>query len=94
MALVDVAWIVSAWGHDQTGAVLLSSPLSTVSPFRCHIGCTLTPGYGFPFVPDQILACLLEFILPEVFSRALSAAVHGDQASVRPKKRRLCFSGC
>lgn len=38
-------------------------------------------------MPDQVLACLLEFILPEVFSRALSAAVRGDQASVRPKKR-------
>lgn len=84
-APVDVAWIVSAQGHDQRGAVLLSSPLSTVSPFRHHIGCTLTPGYGFSFVPDQVLACLLEFILPEVFSRAPSAAVDGDQASVCPK---------
>lgn len=34
---------------------------------------------------DQVLACLLEFTLPEVFFKSPSPVVHGDQAAIHPK---------
>lgn len=69
------SWLERSW--------LLSLPSSQY--LLSGIRCTFTPGHGFPFVSDQVLACLLEFILPEVFFKSLSQAVHGDQASLHPK---------
>lgn len=62
-----VVWHVSAQGHYWRGTVLVYLPLCQYL-LSC-IRCTFTPRAmnGFPFMSDQVLTCLLEFILPEAF---------------------------
>lgn len=73
--VAPIVWHVSAQGHYWRGTVLVSLASLSISFPVSDVHSPLEPMNGFPFMSDQVLPCLLEFILPEGFLQPIPSNV-------------------